>query len=215
MRSSFPVAPVVGLTALLLAIPPSLDAQGPTVSSPRWPPVTVEVASDFDPLGSRTVDLYGRGTTTAEIHALADSDDGTVRRLYWIQFEGQNEESDWTYDYSGEPWRIEIGGRTFFAGPNHYPRSELTGAPDDSDSGTIVALVREAGLELPDELVRIRLVHLDDARRNELLILYVEDARVAGTSLGRLDDDPDHREAVFRELRERAVDGLDVRPAPR
>lgn len=198
--------------AALLSLPAPAAAQGPTVTSDRWPRVTVEVPEAFDHVGSTTLDLYG--VAGAEIHLLAEVRDGTARRLYWIQFEGVHEGSDHTYDYSDEPWRVEIGGRAFVAGPNHYPRSELTGASPGSDSRAVVDLVRSAGLELPDALVRVRLVHLDDAARNELLILYLEDVRLRDTSLARLDSDADHRERTLREVGDRAVEGLEIRPAP-
>lgn len=50
------------------AVPVTLSAQGPAVSSERWPPVTVGVPEEFPLLGSTTIDLYG--VATAEIHAL-------------------------------------------------------------------------------------------------------------------------------------------------
>lgn len=197
--------------AVFLAFAAPLAAQGPTVTSDRWPPVTVRVPGSFESLGSTTIDLYG--VATAEIHVLADARDGVARRLYWIQFEGVHDDNDHTYDYGDEPWRVEIDGRTFLGGANHYPRSELTEASEGSDSRAVVELVRAAGLELPEALMRVRLVHLDDAARNELLILYLEDVRPWNTSLDRLDSDADHRERLVHELRDRAVDGLEIHPS--
>jgi hypothetical protein len=173
----------------------------------------VEVPADFQRLGSTTIDLYG--VATAEIHVLADVQDGVAERIYWIQFEGVRADNDHIYDYGGEPWCVEIDGRAFHAGPNHYPRTELTEASEGSDSRTVVELIREAGTELPDALVRVRLVHLDETARNELLILYLEDVKALGTTLGRLDADEAHRDRVFETLRSRAVNGLRLRPAPR
>lgn len=203
---------VAGVCAVTLPTP--LPAQeAPTVGSERWPPVLVEVPAAFQRLGSTTIDLYG--VATAEIHVLADVQDGVAERIYWFQFEGVRADNDHIYDYGDEPWCVEIDGRAFHAGPNHYPRTELTEASEGSDSRTVVELIRAAGAELPDALVRVRLVHLDETARNELLILYLEDVKALGTTLDRLDADEAHRDRVFETLRSRAVNGLRLRPAPR
>lgn len=203
----------VPVLALILtvstAVPVSLSGQGPSVTSERWPWVTVGVPEEFSFLGSTVIDLYG--VATAEIHALAEAEGGVVRRLYWIQFEGYHESSDNTYDYSAEPWRVEIDGRSFYGGPNAYPKEDLTEASEGSDSRAIVELVRGTGLVLPDEIARVRLVHLDDARRNELMIIYLEDLALSGTSLAALETDIPERDRLVERIRDRAVTRLDIR----
>lgn len=185
------------------------SAQGSSVSSERWPRVTVGVPEEFSLLGSTTIDLYG--VATAEIHALAEADGGVVRRLYWVQFEGYHEGSGNTYDYSGEPWRVEIDGRSFYAGAAAYPKEDLTEAREGSDSRAIVQLVRDAGLVLPDELARVRLVHLDGAHRNELMIIYLEDLALSGVSLPALETDVPARDRLAEAIRDRAVAGVEIR----
>jgi hypothetical protein len=165
--------------------------------------VTVGVPEEFSLLGSTTIDLYG--VATAEISALAEAEGGVVRRLYWVQFEGYHEGSGGTYDYSEEPWRVEIDGRSFYAGPNAYPKEDLTEAREGSDSRAMVQLVRDAGLVLPDELARVRLVHLDGAHRNELMIIYLEDLVLSGTSLAALDTDIPERDRLVEAIRDRTV----------
>lgn len=192
-----------------MAVPVTLSAQAPSVTSERWPRVTVGVPEEFSLLGSTTIDLYG--VATAEIYALAEAEGGVVRRLYWVQFEGYREGSGSTYDYSREPWRVEIDGRSFYAGPNAYPKEDLTEASEGSDSRAIVELVRGAGLVLPDEIARVRLVHLDDARRNELMIIYLEDLALSGTSLAALEANIPARDRQAEAIRDRAVAGLDIR----
>lgn len=180
------------------------------IRTERWPGVPVRVDSAFRPLGSRTIEL-GAGSV-AEIHVLADvSEAGNVRRFYWVQFEGKSPGSANPYDYSSLPHRDTIDGYPFFTGVRFgaYTDSEIE---DEPDTGTVGAILAEHGYDFPAPMMRVRMVTLDESRRNELLVIYMEALEWSGTALEELEAD----EAAWAEasagLRERATGGLGLVP---
>lgn len=164
----------------------------------------------FQRLGSTTIDLYG--VATAEIHVLADVQDGVAERIYWIQFEGVRADNDHIYDYGGEPWCVEIDGRAFHAGPSHYPRTELTEASESSDSRTVVELIPGGRGRAPRCLgPRPSGAPGRDGPQRAPHPLSGGREGPGYDPPGRLDADEAHRDRVFETLR----DGLRLRPAPR
>lgn len=173
--------------------------------STRWPPAGVEVDSAFDHLGTRTIDLGG---AEAEIHVLADvSEDGELQRFYWIQFEGRKSGSSGTYDYSSLPHRDTIDGYVFYTGVRHgaYTADEVT---NEADTRTVGAILAEQGYDFPAPMMRARMATLDESRRNELLVIYMERLAWSGSSEAELAADPDAWASAAAGLRERAAGGL-------
>jgi len=199
---------LIVLLALSITSSSSIWAQESLVSSERWPQVTVSTSEEFMLLGSTTIDLYE--VARAEIHIFVEIENRVVRRLYWIQFEGYYEENDITYDYSEEPWRVEIDGLSFYAGSNAYEKENITEAIVGSDSHAVAQMVEGSGFSLPNEIIRSRLVHLDDARRNELMIIYMEDLELSGATLEDLETNNFEQSRLFELIRDRAVTGLDI-----
>lgn len=174
------------------------------VRSDRWPPAAVVVDSGFRYLGSRTISL---GRATAEIHVLADVEDGRVRRFYWIQFEGRPEGR---YDYSALPCRDTIGDYLFDVDVRHgaYTEAEVRDEPDTHAVGEILA---SAGYDFPAPMMRARMATVDDSGRNELLVIYMEALAWSGLNESALAGEQEWA-AASTKLRRRAVAGLRLRP---
>lgn len=173
--------------------------------STRWPPAGVAVDSVFRYLGTRTIDLGG---AEAEIHVLADvSEDGELRRFYWIQFEGRKPGSPGAYDYSSLPHRDTIDGYAFYTGVRHgaYTADEVT---NEADTRTVGAILAEHGFDFPAPMMRARMATLDEARRNELLVIYMERLAWSGLTEDALATDPAAWNRAAAGLRERAAGGL-------
>jgi hypothetical protein len=95
---------------------------------------------------------------------------GTIRRLYWIQFEKLLAGKGEGYDYSQDV-EVPVTGVAFWRNARRWD------APPepDSDRAAMNAFFGNHGLRIPDGAVRVRLVHVPEGnRREELMIVYAE-----------------------------------------
>ena len=112
----------------------------------------------------------------AEQHFFVDADkDGRIKRMYWVQFEGYLPSNTHSYDYKATK-TVKIGGLDFIADATARNIKANPGRPD-SDGNRARAFLTTKGYRLgSDEVMTQRLVHLiDEAKRNELMIIYLED----------------------------------------
>jgi hypothetical protein len=95
---------------------------------------------------------------------------GTIRRLYWIQFEKLLPGKGEGYDYSQDV-EMPVDGVPFWRNARRWD-----GPPDpDSDRAAMYAFLAKHGYRMPDSALRIRLVHVPESnRREELMIVYAE-----------------------------------------
>jgi len=101
---------------------------------------------------------------------VAAAKDGTVRRVYWIQFESLLPGIGEGYDYSADA-AVTVDGVAFRRNVRRW-----NGAPEpDSDRAAMYALLEKRGYRIPDGALRIRLVHVPESnRREELMVVYAE-----------------------------------------
>lgn len=169
------------------AAPVSRTVSGQVLTSKEMPAVRLEFDKAFKYAGGHSFVLYD--VANAEQHFFVDADkDGRLKRFYWIQFEGYLPDNTHAYDYNS-PKIVNIGGLDFFA--DVYARSMKgnTGRPD-SDGNRARAFLESKGYKLGStEVVSQRLVHLiDAAKRNELMIIYLEDLSATGLTAADLNE---------------------------
>jgi hypothetical protein len=124
---------------------------------------------------------------------------GTVRRLYWIQFEKLLPGMGESYDYSSDA-TVTIGGLPF---RRNTRRWDVPPEPD-SDRAAMYAFLEKQGYRIPDGALRIRFVHVpENDPRQELMIVYAEAPESSEAS-------PPSKIDVQR----RALDGLKVVAGP-
>jgi hypothetical protein len=149
-------------------------AKGQVLTSASTPAVELEFDQAFKYAGGHSFVLYD--VANAEQHFFVDADaEGKIRRLYWIQFEGYLPTNTHSYDYKSTKI-VKIGELDFFA--DSYARSLKTNmGRADSDGNRARAYLASKGFRLDSgEVLSQRLVHLVDAeKRNELMIIYLED----------------------------------------
>ena len=148
--------------------------RGQALISTQLPSVLLEFAKPFKFAGGHSFVLYG--VADAEQYFFVDADkDGAIKRMYWVQFEGYLPSNAHTYDYKSTK-TVNIGGLEFIA--DAYARNIKAdpGRPD-SDGSRARAFLESKGYRLgSDEVLSQRLVHLvDQEKRNELMIIYLED----------------------------------------
>lgn len=183
-----------------------------TLTSTQMPAVRLEFSQPFKYAGGHSFILYE--VANAEQHFFVDSDkDGRIKRMYWIQFEGYLPSNTHTYDYKS-PKTVNIGGLDFFADAFARNIKANPGRPD-SDGSRARAFLASKGYRLgSDEVLSQRLVHLvDDTKRSELMIIYLEDLslmNMTAADLAKGGRAADQWDAISKELLERATSGLKI-----
>ncbi|HEX6732439.1 MAG TPA: hypothetical protein VF074_20645 [Pyrinomonadaceae bacterium] len=157
---------------------------GQTLSSSNVPKVTLKFDKAFKYVGTQSFVLYD--VANAEQHFFVDADkDKRVKRFYWIQFEGYLPTNTHTYNYQSNKV-VKIGNLDFFA--DAYARNiKATPSRAGSDGSRAQEFLKGKGFTIGDEIIMQRLVHLTDAtKRNELMIIYMEDLSQMGMTAAEL-----------------------------
>jgi hypothetical protein len=163
---------------------PRVTVEGDTLVSKGFPEGTVAVDDVLSYVGGETFILYD--AARCEVHLFAEADEGgRVLRLYWFQFEGYLPSAvPRGYDYSGDPCRTIIGMHEFYDSVRYFNVADSRGGwPDDSDTMHVFRLLEREGYRLDGDVMRVRLVRLDQDNQQELMIVYMEDLGQHGLSL--------------------------------
>ncbi|MFL6276350.1 MAG: hypothetical protein ACJ74G_14265 [Blastocatellia bacterium] len=153
--------------------------KGHVLTSKASPTVRLEFDKDFKYIGHQEFILYD--VAHAEQHFFVDADkDGRIKRLYWVQFEGYLPSNTHTYSYKSNQ-TADIGGLAFFADAAARNMKINVSRPD-SDGSRARAFLESKGYRMAsDDVLWQRLVHLvDESRRDELMIIYMEDLSAMG-----------------------------------
>jgi hypothetical protein len=186
--------------------------KGQKLVSKEMPTVNLTFDKAFKYAGMQSFILYD--VANAEQHFFVDADkEGRIKRLYWVQFEGYLPNNTHSYNYKTNKV-VKIGGLDFIA--DAYPRSLDTnqGRPD-SDGNRAQRFLESKGYRMASsQVLSQRLVHLiDEAKRNELMIIYLEDLSPMGFNASDLSQGGravDQWPSVSQGLLERATKGLTV-----
>lgn len=206
------VQPVNTLPEATAETPQTRTVKDRTLTSKEMPAARLEFSEPFKYAGGHSFILYE--VADAEQHFFVDADkDGTIKRMYWIQFEGYLPSNTHTYDYKS-PKKVNIGGLDFFADAYARNIKANPGRPD-SDGSRARAFLASKGYRLgSDEVLSQRLVHIvDKEKRNELMIIYLEDLSPMNLSAADLADGgkaAGQWEAISARLLERANQSMKV-----
>lgn len=146
---------------------------GQTLNAPRFPKVTLEFSKEFKYVGGQRFQLKGAADAEQHFWVEAEADGATVKRAFWVQYEGYLPSNDYTYDYSDERGQFEHSGFKWTSNKTmvNVPRRE---SDADSDGAKFRAYLRAKGLKLPQTYMRVRMITLDESKRNELMVIYLE-----------------------------------------
>lgn len=167
------------ITAQTTAGKPLRPVKNQTLISKEFPAATLKFGKDFKYVGGHQFILYN--VAHAEQHFFVDAGkDGLIKRMYWIQFEGYLPDNQHSYTYKGAK-SVDIGGFDFIA--DTYARNirSSPGRPD-SDAAMGRNFLAQNGYRLgSDETLSLRLLHyIGEDKRNELMIIYLEDMSAIG-----------------------------------
>jgi hypothetical protein len=191
---------------------PARKVEGQVLTSTEKPAVRLRFAKEFKYVGGQDFILYD--VARAEQHFFVDADqDGKIKQLYWVQFEGYLPSNTHTYRYPVKK-TVQLGGLEFIA--DAYARN--TKAAKDrpgSDGSRARTFLEGKGYRFAgDDTLSQRLVHLvDAAKRDELMVIYLEDLGRLGFTAADLAPGgraADQWDEVARGVLERAVKGMEV-----
>jgi hypothetical protein len=171
--------------------------KGQVLTSTYLPPIRVRFDRGFKYVGSQRFILYDRAQ--AEQHFFVDADARRrIRRMYMVQFESYLPGVDATYDY-GAAETVNLGGGVYTVNAETVPNvpAALKQNPQ-SDAARAASFLEGKGYRVGESVRFQRFVRLvDESKRSELIMLYVEDA-----------GDAQGGEKAMREFRERALKGF-------
>ena len=188
------------------------SVKGQILDSAELPAVRLRFNRGFKYAGSQEFILYD--VARAEQHFFVDTDkQGRIKRMYWVQFEGYLPSNSQTYRYRVNKV-VNIGGLDFIA--DAYARN-IKGNPGrpDSDGNRARTFLQGKGYRMAsDDVMSQRLVHLvGEPKRNELMVIYMEDLAGMGLTAGDLAADgraAARWDEISKGLLERAVKGMEV-----
>jgi len=209
------IAVVFGAVVAIQNNRPERKVEGNVITSKRDPSVRIRLPTSAQYVGADRWVLYG--IADCELHAFVDADEHkSVRRLYWVQFEGYlptQPNLKHTYD---SPRHATIGGMDFYV--DTWVRASAPETKPDSDGAHVRALIRAKGYTSPAGMMYVRLVHLlDEQKRKELMIIYGEDLASTGFSAADLDKGGkayDQWPTVEKGLIERAISKIALEQTP-
>jgi hypothetical protein len=181
--------------------PQTRRVKGQVLISTDLPSIRLRFDKRFKYVGSQKFILYDRAQV--EQHFLVDADDQRrIKRMYMVQFEGYLPGINATYDYSVTT-TVDLGGETYIANVESIPNvSAALKQNPQSDVARAASFLESTGYHISESIMFQRFVRLvDEAKRNEFILLYVEDAG-AGT--------PSEKEKAMREFQSRALKGFTV-----
>ena len=188
------------------------SVKGQVLDSPELPSVRLKFDKGFAYAGSQEFILYD--VAHAEQHFFVDADkQGRIKRMYWVQFEGYLPSNSQTYRYRVNKV-VNIVGLDFIA--DAYARNvKANPGRADSDGSRARTFLESKGYRMgSDDVMSQRLVHLiGDPKRNELMVIYMEDLAPMGLTAADLATDgraAARWEEVSKGLLERALKGMEV-----
>jgi len=157
------------------------------LDSSALPRIAVRPADGFRYLGITAFELDG--IADVDRHHFVDVDEeGHLRRLLILHFEGFSLESGKTYRYgipSGpgaagpsfrfSPQKVRLGQHDYIHNTWVFDAAASIEAKPEREMARTAKLLRDNGVELPSEMIMSRFVRVvDEAARHELIIFYLE-----------------------------------------
>lgn len=211
------------LTVIALAVLSPVDAysqaggqqrrvKGRTLISNSLPPIKIRFAKDFKYVGRQSFILYG--SAQVEQFFFVAADHNRIKRMFMVQFEGYLPSNTHTYNYQISQ-TVKLGGLDFMYDTSVVNVPAFRKQYPDSDAGRAAAFLEGKGYHLEGEdIIYQRFVRLvDEARRNELLIIYYENLSGTGLTAADLSENgraAGQRDKLFQEVQERALKGFKV-----
>jgi hypothetical protein len=186
--------------------------KGRTLTSDALPPIKINFDKVFKYVGSQSFILYS--SAQVEQYFFIAANKGRIKRMFMVQFEGYLPDNTHTYNYNLDN-TVKLGELDFMYDTSVVNVPAFRKQYPDSDAGRAAAFLEGKRYQLEGEdIVYQRFVRLvDEARRNELLIIYYENLSGTGLTAADLTEKgraSGQREKVFQEVMQRALKNFTV-----
>lgn len=191
-------------------------AQNNTITSNLNPNVDIVLPEEAKFIGSAKWLLFE--VADCEIYVFVEADENkNIKRFYFVQFEAFiSSEPTLTYDYASRNLDVvTISGMQFYVRENFGTPADPSRAGSEQEK--VYALLAANGYKLPENFMNVRLVSvLDQEKRKELLIYYIEDMAPTGFTVNSLIIDRANRiispqwGSLKTALRQRAIDAIKI-----
>lgn len=175
------------------------QVKGQVLTSTYMPAIRIKFDDDLKYAGTQKFILYERAQVEQYFFVAADSEK-RIARMYMIQFEGYLPNIDAAYSYPVNE-TVTLGGQTYIVNTETVPNvSAVLKQDPQSDAARAASFLGSKGYRLGESIRFQRFVRLlDEAKRNELLLLYIEDA-----------SDSKAKEKTEKEFSARALKALTI-----
>ena len=149
---------------------PKRSVQNNILRSEELPAIEIKVDPQFTYIGNTNFILYNIAHVEQHHFIVTDAQKRVQRRL-WFQFEGYLEDNDRKYNYSGMEV-LTLNGLIFLHNSYVMNIENAHRERPTSDSAHVVDYLKAKGYVLSGDMMSKRMVWLDAALRNELMIIY-------------------------------------------
>jgi hypothetical protein len=177
--------------------------KGQILTSASLPPIRIRLGKAFKYVGSQRFILYDRAKV--EQYFFVDGDrQQPLRRMYMVQFESFLPNSAGTYNYSITK-TVRLAGQSYMVDAEVVPNVSAVIKQDaQSDVARAASFLELKGHRIGAGIRFQRFVRLvDETKRSEFILLYVEDAKGAGLDAAR-------NEQAMQEFSSRALKGFKI-----
>ncbi len=210
-RKTFLIAAVLVSSLLLSSIAyaqSDVDSQtrrvkGQILTSASLPPIRIRFGKAFKYVGSQQFILYDRAQV--EQHFFVDADkQQRIKRMFMVQFEGYLPNVSGSYNYSVTK-TVSFAGQSYIVDAEVIPNVPAAIKQNaQSDVARAASFLEGKGYRIGEGIVFQRFVRLvDEAKRSEFILLYVEDLSGAGV-------DAAEKEKAMQEFSGRALKGFKI-----
>ena len=210
-RKTFLIAAVLVSSLLLSSIAyaqSDVDSQtrrvkGQILTSASLPPIRIRFGKAFKYVGLQQFILYDRAQV--EQHFFVDADkQQRIKRMFMVQFEGYLPNVSGSYNYSVTK-TVSFAGQSYIVDAEVIPNVPAAIKQNaQSDVARAASFLEGKGYRIGEGIVFQRFVRLvDEAKRSEFILLYVEDLSGAGV-------DAAEKEKAMQEFSGRALKGFKI-----
>ena len=167
------------------------------LTSTYLPVIRIRFDNSFKYVGTQKFILYEKAQVEQYFFVDADSQQ-RIKRMYQVQFEGFLPGINAAYDYPVTE-TVTLGGQTYLVNAETIPNvpAALKQIPG-SDVAHAASFLEGKGYSIGASIRFQRFVRLlDEAKRNEIILLYIEDASVGASSA----QENDGKEFLARALK--------------
>lgn len=187
--------------------------RGRVLTSDSLSLIRIKFGKNFKFKGSQKFTLYDRAE--AEQFYFVDADNQKrIKRMFIVQFEGFLANNNQTYDYSATK-TLSIGGQDYIVNASFTPNvAAIIKKNSETDAAQAASFLESKNFRIGADVLFQRFIRVvDEAKRNEFILIYIEDLSGTGFSAADLSKGgraENQKDKLFQELQNRALNSFAI-----